>query len=292
MNWDDTRIFLAVARSGQILAAAGRLQLNHATVARRVSALEDALGVKLLVRQPSGSQLTDAGQRFFEAAERMEAEMAAAQASIGTSDMELAGTVRIGAPDGFAVAFLAKHLGALRAEHSALNLQLVPMHRSFSLSKREADIAVMVGPPEQGRLISRRLVDYRLGLYAAQCYLSGRPKPETAQDLSLHNLVGYVEDLVYSPALDYAGEFWRGWRSSLEFASALAQYEAVAAGAGIGILHRFIAINDRSLVPVLPQIQVNRSYHLVYHESNRNQRRIRLVCDFIEDAVQQHKQIF
>src|SRR5690606_35232345 len=107
MNWDDVRIFLAVARAGQILGAARRLELNHATVSRRIAALERALGAKLFRRLTTGSELTGEGERFLAAAERIEADMIAARADIAGESDEVAGAVRIGAPDGFGVAFLA-----------------------------------------------------------------------------------------------------------------------------------------------------------------------------------------
>lgn len=101
MNWDDVRMFLAVAREGQILGAAKRLDLNHATVSRRVAALEGALKAKLFRRLTTGSELTPAGERFLIVAERMEADMIAAQADIADEGDDISGTVRIGAPDGF-----------------------------------------------------------------------------------------------------------------------------------------------------------------------------------------------
>ena len=152
MNWDDIRIFLAVARSGQILGAAKRLSLNHTTVARRLTALETALSTTLLTRRTNGSTLTQAGEEFLLAAERMEAEMLAARAHVGNADIAVSGTVRIGAPDGFGVAFLAARLGALAVRHPELVVQLVPVPRSFSLSRREADIAITVQRPAEGRL--------------------------------------------------------------------------------------------------------------------------------------------
>src|SRR5690606_31642698 len=89
MNWDDIRIFLAVARSGQILGAAKRLGLNHTTVARRLTALETALSTTLLTRRTNGSTLTQAGEEFLLAAERMEAEMLAARSQVGNADIEI-----------------------------------------------------------------------------------------------------------------------------------------------------------------------------------------------------------
>ena len=156
MNWDDVRIFLAVARAGQILGAARRLELNHATVSRRVAALEEALGAKLFRRLTTGSELTPAGERFLDIAERMEADMIAARSEIAGEGEEVSGTVRIGAPDGFGVAFLAPRLGALTAQHRGLKIQLVPVPRSFSLSRREADIAITTERPAEGRLVAAK----------------------------------------------------------------------------------------------------------------------------------------
>ena len=99
MNWDDARIFLAVARAGQILGAARRLELNHATVSRRVAALEGALGARLFRRLTTGSELTAAGERFLDIAERMEADMIAARSEVAGDRAEVTGTVRIGAPE-------------------------------------------------------------------------------------------------------------------------------------------------------------------------------------------------
>ncbi|MBC2859110.1 LysR family transcriptional regulator [Stappia sp. 28M-7] len=292
MNWDDTRIFLAVARSGQLLAAARALGVNHATVARRLSALEDDLGVKLVDRRTTGSALTTAGERFLATAERIEAEMLEARAEIGDADVAVSGTVRIGAPDGFGVAFLAPRLGTLTERHPALTLQLVPVPRAVSLSRREADIAITVERPDHGRLVARKLVDYTLGLYASRAYLARAGTPKTAAELKSHALVGYVEDLVYSGALAYAEEIDRAFQPRFEIASALGQTEAVRAGAGIGILHAFIARSDPDLVQVLPERTISRGYWLVLHESVRDLGRVRVVADFISEAVASERGIF
>lgn len=292
MNWDDIRIFLAVARTGQILAAARRLGVNHATVARRLSALEDSVGTRLFDRSTSGCVLTDAGSRFFERAERIEAEALAAQADLDGGTAGISGTVRIGAPDGFGVAYLAPRLGRLTARHPGLTVQLVPVPRSFSLSRREADIAVTIDRPETGRLVAGKLVDYTLGLYASTGYLADRGTPTSPDDLSAHDLIGYVEDLLYSPSLNYGAEITRDWSARFEIASALGQTEAVRSGAGIGILHDFIARDNRDLVAVLPEIKIRRAYWMVSHESSRPLRHISAVQDFLRDQVALDRTIF
>ncbi|MCV0394374.1 MAG: LysR family transcriptional regulator [Rhizobiaceae bacterium] len=292
MNWDDLRIFLAVARAGQILGAAKRLGLNHATVSRRVAALEEDLHARLFHRLTTGMTLTPAGEAFQSVAERMENEIIAARADLESEGDEITGTVRIGAPDGFGVAFLAARLGELTRRHPGLAIQLVPVPRSFSLSRREADIAITVERPEEGRLVAAKLVDYSLGLYASKQYVAEHGSPANAAELESHPLVGYVEDLVMSRTLDYAGEFLPGWTSSFSVSSALGQVEAVRSGAGIGILHTFIARTLPDLVAVEAARPIRRAYWLVYHESVRPLRRIQVVSAFIGEIVERDRAIF
>jgi len=292
MNWDDVRVFLAVARAGQILGAGRRLGLNHATVSRRIAALEGALGTKLFRRLTTGSELTGTGQRFLAMAERMEAEMLAARAQLAGEDDTIAGTVRVGAPDGFGVAFLAPRLGALVERHADLSVQLVPVPRSFSLSRREADIAITVDRPTEGRLVAGKLVDYELALYAARSYAARRKLPASMRELADHRLIGYVDDLVVSPSLDYAQEFAPDWTSSFSVSSALGQVEAVRSGAGIGILHSFIARAIPDLVKLDALRSIQRSYWLVYHESVRPLRRVQAVAAYINEIVERERAIF
>ena len=291
MNWDDVRIFLAVARNGQILGAARALNLNHATVARRLTALEATIGSTLFNRRTNGTELSPNGERFLVHAERMESAMLAASESAG-ADSLIDGIVRVGAPDGFGVAFLAPRLGELTERHKGLRIELVPVPRAFSLSRREADIAVTLERPREGRLVARKLTDYRLGLYASQPYLDSHGTPASLADLAGHSLVGYVEDLLYTPSLDYTAEFLKDWHSSLAVSSAMGQTEAVRAGAGIGILHAFMAGRDTGLVPVLAANTLIRSYWTVVHEDLRTIRRVALVADFLAEIVNRDRAIF
>ncbi len=292
MNWDDVRIFLAIARAGQILGAAKRLGLNHTTVARRLTALEETLSATLIARSTSGSSLTQAGEEFFLAAERMEAEMLSARAAIGNSDISISGTVRIGAPDGFGVNFLAPRLAKITSQYPELTIQLVPVPRSFSLSRRETDIAITVERPDQGRLVARKLVDYSLGLYAHKDYIAQYGAPSTTDDLADHRLIGYVDDLVVNASLAYAPEISRDWKPDFEVSSALGQFEAVKAGAGIGILHAFIAREETCLIPIMPEKTIKRAYWLAYHESARSLRRVTAVASLISELVENERKLF
>ncbi|WP_337266152.1 LysR family transcriptional regulator [Oryzifoliimicrobium ureilyticus] len=292
MDWDDVRMFLAVARTGQILAASRRLGVNHATLSRRMTTLEQRLNTRLIVRRTNGCELTAEGEVFLHAAERMEAEMLRAQSAIGRVDSAIAGTVRIGAPDGFGVAFLAPRLGQLIARHPELRLQLVPVPRSFSLSQREADIAITLERPEQGRLISAKLIDYSLGLYASRDYVAASKSLDDVEALRDHPRIGYVEDLIFTASLDFTSEVMRNWNASFEISTAIGQTEAVRSGAGIGILHDYIARQYPELVRLLPGTSIKRSYWTTYHETARDLVRVRTVIEFLQEIVQANRSMF
>lgn len=291
MNWDDLRYFLAVAREGQMLGAAARLGVSQARLSRHVAALENAVGARLFDRTTRGSTLTEDGGKLFAIAERIEAEALAGVSELRGRE-EVAGTVRIGAPDGFGSAFLAPRLGLFRDAYPDLRIQLVPVPRSFSLSEREADLAIMVGSPEKGRLRVRKLVDYALGLFASKTYLAAHGEPATAEDLRAHTLVGYVEDLIYSPELNYTGDVLRGWQSDIEVSTAIGQFEAVRAGAGIGICHDFMAAGDSALARVLPDVTITRSYWIVWHENLRVTRRVQAVVELLDRIVREERALF
>jgi DNA-binding transcriptional LysR family regulator len=288
MNWDDGKLFLAVARAGQMLGAAKRLGLNQATLSRRIAALESDLGAQLLIRRAHGCALTEEGEALARRLEKVESEFLQAQSEMRGLDARVEGTVRLGAPDGFGVGFLAPRLGRIAERHPALTVQLVPAPRSFSLSEREADIAIMVGRPEAGRLRVRKLTDYTLGLYAAPAYLERFGAPQSLANLADgHRLIGYVEDLIYAPGLNYTRDILKTWRSSVEVSSAIGQMEAVRGGAGIGVLHDYLARRDPALVPLLPETFITRSYWIAFHETLRDVERVKAAASFLSAIVRE-----
>lgn len=291
MNWDDLRYFLAVAREGQMLGAASRLGVSQARLSRHIAALEKAVGARLFERTTRGSTLTEDGAALFATAERIEAEVLAGTSRLRGGD-EVAGTIRIGAPDGFGSAFLAPRLGKFRDAYPGLRVQLVPVPRSFSLSEREADLAIMVGRPDKGRLRVKKLVDYSLRLYASEEYLARFGTPATPDDLKSHTLIGYVDDLIYTPELSYASEFTRGWKSDIEVSTAIGQFEAVRSGAGIGICHDFMIAEKSGLVRLFPDLSVTRSYWLVWHENQAVARRVQAVVELLDEMVRSERDHF
>jgi len=291
-DWDDLRFFLAVARAGRLTVAARRLEADHTTVSRRISSLEKALQAKLFERKPQGYHLTEQGERLLAKAESMESQALAVASEVGGSDLALSGIVRVGAPDGLGTYFLAAELGALAEQHPHLTIQLVALPRTFSLSKREADIAVTVEQPTEGRLVSRKLTDYRLSLYASQGYLLRHGAPVTPEDLSGRLLVTYVPDLIFSPALEYFSGLETFGPRRYECASVVAQLEAVRAGVGIGILHDYAARQYPELKVVLPEISFTRTYWIVTHADVRNLQRIAEVHAFMLDRVKANRSLF
>ncbi len=292
MNWDHIRIFLAVARNGQILSAAQALGLNHATVGRQLTSLESEIGSKLVERQTRGSTLTPTGEALLKSAERMESELLAAAADISGRGTSISGTVRIGVPDGFGNYFLARTLGALAAQHRDLTIQLVPLPRTFSLSRREADIVVTLDRPKQGNMIIKKLTDYSLSIYAAEAFLKEHGPIKSESDLDGCLFVTHVEDFVYSRALDYAGALGARMKRHYECGSVVAQMEAVRSGHGIGILHDYAAVQFPELKRILPATGFTRTYWLMSHPDTHRTARVVAVVDFVSEAVRKSRSEF
>ena len=292
MDWDHIRIFLAVARAGQLLGAAQQLGLNHATVGRQLTALEDDLGVKLVERQTQGCSLTPAGEALLKSAERMESEVLQVGAEISGARATISGTVRIGAPDGFGNYFLARRLAELANTHRELTIQLVPLPRTFSLSRREADIVVTLDRPKHGKLIIKKLTDYSLSIYATDAYLKKHPAIKSIDELESHLFITHVDEFAYSRALDYAAELARRMRRHYECGSVVAQMEAVRAGQGIGILHDYAAVQFPELKRLLPNTRFTRTYWLMSHPDTNRTARVAAVADFVSEAVRLAKRDF
>lgn len=292
MDWDNIRVFLSVARAGQFLAAARQLKIDHGTVSRKIGTLEKSLGVRLFDRQTTGCVLTSAGDRLYAAAEEVEAQLLRAQGDLSESDVELSGTVRVAAPDGFTALFLCSRLGKLKRKYPSLTIQMVPMSRTFSLSKREADIAITIARPEEGRLTVRKLTDYSLHFYAAKNYLAEHGTPQSIADLERHCLITYVQDLVFADQLHFMPELYGPNFSRLECSGAVGQLETVRGGAGVGILHDYAAHTDPQLQIVLPDNVFQRSYWIITHVDMRQLTRVRAVSDFIFAEVGAQRSIF
>src|SRR4249920_2850291 len=289
IDWDDFRFVLAIVRGGSVSAAAKQLAVDHATVIRRVDRLERHLSAKLFDRRKSGYLLTEAGQRVADSAEAMESTIVANQEAVGGSRAHLTGTVRIGAPDGFGSHFLASRLVKFTERYPDLDLQLVATARLFSLSKREADIAISLTMPKEGRIVGRKLLDYSLGLYAAPAYLERMPEITGRGDLPAHRFVGYIEELLFTPELDYLPQVSPKISAKFRSANLIAQLNATISGFGIAVLPHFMATAQ----PVLPdEVSISRTFWLLMHADSKDLARIRAVADYIYETVERERALF
>jgi DNA-binding transcriptional LysR family regulator len=292
LDWDDLRIFLAVARSGSFVASGRRLGLNHTTLARRLTALERSYGTRLLDRSPRGVQPTKAGLDLIEHAERIEEEVLAAGRRVEGQDGDISGVVRLATPEAFGTYFIAPRVHRLHARHPQVELELAPESRAVNLSKREADIAISLHRPDQGRLQAARLVDYRIGLYASEALLDRIGPIASPSALRGQPFISYIEEMIDLPELrnlDRSMAKHCVFRSS----TVAAQMEAVASGLGFGMLHCFAVGPHMRLVRVLPEtVEVVRSFWMVLHADLARVPRIRAVADFVAEQVRAEKAIF
>ena len=160
--------------------------------------------------------------------------------------------MRIGAPDGFGSHFLASRLVPFAARYPDLDLQLVATARLFSLPKREADIATSLSMPKEGRIVGRKLLDYSLGLYTAPAYLDQAPKIAWRGDLTAHRFVGYIEQLLFTPELEYRPQVSPKISAKFRSANLIAQLNATLSGLGIAVLPHFMVSTIHSFALCCP----------------------------------------
>ncbi len=285
-DWDDLRFFLAVARNGQLSSAARQLRSNHVTVSRRIERLEQSLGLRLFERSARGHTLTVVGERMLRHAETMEREAASLDEALTGARSVPKGVVRLSTPEGFGNFFLARILPTLAARHPGLLVEFVTIQQIVSLSRREADIQVALHPPASGPYLTERIAQYRLFVYASRAYLAAQPPIRQASDLKGHRLAGYIDDMIFTPGLDYLKDILPGIRATYQSSSIQAQLAATLAGYGLGILPSFIARDHPDLVPVLPgEMHLLRDYWMIRHEEMAEAPRIRTVTDFLREQA-------
>ena len=274
LQWDDLKIFLAVARTESLSGAGRVLKVDPATVGRRIARLEENLGAPLFAKSPQGYAMTDAGQRLMGHAERAESAMGAAVEELAGQAGALSGQIRIGAPDGCANFLLPQVCAAIVADNPDLEVQIVALPRVFNLSKREADMAIGVSPPAAGRLTVQKITDYRLHLAASRRYLRRHAAIRTLQDLQGHRMIGYIPDMIFDKELDYLTGIGVE-KVPLASNSVSVQFNWIRQGSGVGIVHDFAIPFAKGLVKLLPdQISLTRSFYLIRHADDRRMDRL------------------
>jgi DNA-binding transcriptional LysR family regulator len=286
INWDDYRIFLDVARTGSLSAASTTLKIDPATVGRRVTRLEQALGVKLFNKLPRGYQLTQSGADLQAHIEQIESTEKIARGLLQSASATISGSFRVGAPDGLSNYVLPKVIVEIQKLHPDLDIQILSLPRVFNLSRREADLAIMVTPPKKGRFVTKRIVDYTLHLAAHRDYLTNVEPITTKADLNKHTIVGYIPDLIFDPTLDYMAEVSPERAPDLASNSVAVQMQILDLSAGIGFAHDFALAHFPNIIPVLAdQISQKRAFYMVRDRDDRASEQANVIASLLDQGI-------
>ena len=282
MNWDDLRVFLAVARDGTLRQAAATLGITQPTAGRRLQGLEDALGVSLFTRGRSGHRLTSAGESLRPTAEAME--KAAAELTRQSEHLQApaGGVVRISVME-WPAAFLARHLS--KARDAGLVIELVSSERTESFARREADLAVRHGLPLTGTFITRKVGIVRSALYASRDYIEMHQDALTEHRYRTCDWVLFNEEQAH-----YKSMRWLGARLELSVPAQRVTttglvHDAVAADSGLGLLPCFIGDKDQRLSRVTPPIEeLAAEYWMIIPPESAQFPYLRRAIDWVADS--------
>ncbi len=284
-NWDDLRLFLAVAREESLSGAGKVLRLDPATLGRRVARLEKTLETALFVKSPQGYALTAAGAQLLGQAEAAEQAMRQATAGLAGAQDGLTGQIRIGAPDGAANFLLPQVCGQIGAENPGLDIQIVALPRVFNLSRREADMAIAVSAPDAGRLVVQKVADYHLHLAASEAYLGTNTAIRRVSDLRHHRIVGYIPDMIFDRELDYLADLGLA-RVPLASNSVSVQGHMIQQGGGVGVVHDFALPFLPGVRRILTQdVHLARAFYLIRHADDRRNQRLSQFAELLAGAL-------
>lgn len=284
-NWDDLRIFLSVARAESLSGAGKLLKLDPATVGRRIQRLEEDMGATLFAKSPQGYALSAEGERLLQRAEQAEQAITLARDETRGQAGQLTGTIRIGAPDGCANFLLPQVCTRICDNHPGLEVQIIALPRVVNLSRREADMAITVSPPDTGRLTVQKITDYKLHLAAMPRYLRRHDPIDSLEALAGHRMIGYIPDMIFDKELDYLSATGVE-RVELASNSASVQFNLIRQGAGIGIVHDFALASAGKMQKVLPDVlSLTRAFYLVRHADDRKVERLSRFAAELSDGL-------
>lgn len=275
-DWDDLRLFLAVARAGSLSGAARTLGVTHSTVFRRIGAFEARLGVRLFDRMPGGYALTAAGEEMRNSVLRIEEQIAALALKVTGQDQRPSGMIRITTTDLLAVGLLPRHIAVFRAEWPGIEIEVVVADTMLDLTRREADVALRIGNPVQETLVGRRVGRLAFAVYAA----SG----PSAREPGDSDWIGYGS--AHGPLSRSLARWWPQMRQVFRTNSIIAAHAAARAGIGLAALPCVLADCDPELVRAasLPE-DFMLDLWLLTHEDLRHTARVRIFLDFMAAAL-------
>lgn len=293
-SWDDLAIFLAVARGGGASAAARMLHIHHATASRRIADLEAQLGTRLFNRSAQGMTLTTSGEDLLTHVLAIEEEVSAIGRKIAGRDDKLKGLVSVSTVDDLALFIMPSLLRAFRERHPDVTVELDIQTARADLSRREADLAIRFGrPPDDPGSVRRKLIDVPGLLYASTDYLDRHGRPDCLESLERHPIVRGGDRLSALPH----EVFWTDRAHPNQVAmcsnSFLAQYAAIRAGLGIGMLSQFVVTPGDGLEALdLPVPDFTVPLWLVIHGDMRDVPRVRAFAAFVVKHFRQERERF
>jgi len=291
-EWSDFRVLLALARGCSVAGAARELHVDQSTISRRLSALEEALGAKLLIRGGREFSWTAEGRAVLEAAEQMEAAAAAALRAVRTSKVEVEGSVRVSVAPAFAHLLMRGLVPTLREAHPQLGVAIESSFSRADLAKGEADIALRMMRPSEPDLVAKRAFDCGWFAYASLAYLTAHGKPTTHDELPQHALVLYAEILHSAPPARWLETYKHKARATTRVDSLETASQAAEADAGIAVLPAFVGERISALSRVFPDAVAVNTGWVVYHACVRDNTRVRVVADALHEFFRSHASLF
>lgn len=282
LDWGNLRFFLELVRTGSLSGAARRLGVDRNTVARRVAALEEEIGLALFERGPQGWGRTPAGQELAELAGRVEEDVLAMARHVDARDRAPSGTVRLTTAAHLAVHLLSPALPVLRERHPGLVLEIAADQRAFDLTRREADLALRMGRPRDAGLVTRKLSDVAHRFYASPGYLAGRRSVDFAKD----HFIGFDDSLASAPQERWLARLAPERRVVFRTNSTASLQAAARIGLGVAVLPCYVADPDPGLSRLEGPEAVHHELWLLVHGDLRRSPRVRAVIEWVDDLIE------
>jgi DNA-binding transcriptional LysR family regulator len=240
-------VFVKVAASGSLSAAARAMDLSQSMVTKHLAALEARLGVSLFHRTTRRLSITDAGRNYLESAERILADLDAADSSVAADRFEPRGMLRLNAPVSFGTRHVAPLLAEFSRRHPKLQVELGLNDRYVDLAEEGWDLAIRIGNLADSSLIARRIAPCRTVVAAAPGYLKAHGTPRKVSELAEHNCLGYTLSRTTSAdrwSFGASGEITVNVSGTLRANNGDALLAAAVAGQGIIYQPSFIIADD------------------------------------------------
>jgi len=283
--WDDLRFVLAIARSGNLAAAALALGVNHSTMFRRLNTLEDALGSKLFERLPTGYRPTDSGLRLIEAAERMETEALALDRELTGRDTRLSGQVRVTCSETMGFKILTGEIARFRKLHPGIEIDLSVENKVIDLSRREADVALRATRPSEGDLFGRKIADIAWGLFASPAYVKAHGALGRVDELAKHAVIGWSDTAPQTKAARWIAKHVPASAIGFRSSTILNQYIAAKDGLGVALLPTYLPAGDERMTRLLAMKGFTTEMWIVTHRSLKDTARVRTFMEIVGDGV-------